>query len=56
MKRFKPTLSHLSRRTFLQATAAFGGASALGLRGAYSQEPEKPAEIIVRAWGGSWVD
>ncbi|TIQ24806.1 MAG: extracellular solute-binding protein, partial [Mesorhizobium sp.] len=56
MKRFKPTLSHLSRRTFLQATAALGGASALGLRSSYAQEPEKPAEIIVRAWGGSWVD
>ncbi|TIU82720.1 MAG: twin-arginine translocation signal domain-containing protein, partial [Mesorhizobium sp.] len=56
MKRFKPTLSHLSRRTFLQATAALGGASALGLRRSYAQEPEKPAEIIVRAWGGSWVD
>ena len=37
-------------------TAALGGASVLDLRGAYAQEPEKPAEIIVRAWGGSWVD
>ena len=49
----------LSRRRFLQGAAAagsFGAASALGLRAAFAEEPEKPAEIIVRAWGGSWVE
>jgi len=49
-------MPYLNRRTLLQGAAALGGASALGLRGALAQEPEKPAEIIVRAWGGSWVD
>ena len=52
-------LIELSRRRFLAGSAALGsfaGASALGLGRAFAQEPEKPAEIIVRAWGGSWVD
>ncbi|WP_416356179.1 ABC transporter substrate-binding protein [Aureimonas phyllosphaerae] len=55
----KPFLSDLNRRRFLQGAAAvgsIGAASALGLRAAVAQEPEKPAEIIVRAWGGSWVE
>jgi putative spermidine/putrescine transport system substrate-binding protein len=46
----------LSRRRFLVGTASLAGASTLGLSSALAQEPEKPAEIIVRAWGGSWVD
>jgi putative spermidine/putrescine transport system substrate-binding protein len=46
----------LSRRRFLAGTASLAGASTLGLSSAFAQEPEKPAEIIVRAWGGSWVD
>ena len=52
-------LIELSRRRFLAGSAALGsfaGASALGLGRAFAQEPEKPAEIIVRAWGGSWAD
>ncbi|WP_182084886.1 PotD/PotF family extracellular solute-binding protein [Aureimonas sp. ME7] len=55
----KPSRFELDRRRFLHGAAALGtvaGASALGLRGAFAQEPEKPGEIIVRAWGGSWVD
>lgn len=45
----------INRRTMLRAGAAGALASALPLRG-FAQEPEKPAEIIVRAWGGSWVE
>ncbi|WP_157014671.1 ABC transporter substrate-binding protein [Mesorhizobium xinjiangense] len=49
----------LDRRRFLRGTAATGaaaGLTALGLPHALAQEPEKPGEIIVRAWGGSWVE
>ncbi len=49
----------LRRRTLLASIAAAGasaGLSTLGVPRAFAQEPEKPAEIIVRAWGGSWVD
>ncbi|WP_377294499.1 PotD/PotF family extracellular solute-binding protein [Rhizobium sp. SG2393] len=49
----------LRRRTLLKSAAALGataGVTGLGLGRAFAQEPEKPAEIIVRAWGGSWVD
>jgi putative spermidine/putrescine transport system substrate-binding protein len=49
----------LSRRRLLQSAAAAGaaaGLSSLPLSRAFAQEPEKPKEIIVRAWGGSWVD
>ena len=49
----------MRRRSFLQGAAAIGGAaglSTLGMSRAFAQEPAKPAEIIVRAWGGSWVD
>ncbi|MFY8032579.1 MAG: ABC transporter substrate-binding protein [Devosia sp.] len=46
----------LTRRRFLGGAAALGGLAATGWTGrALAQEPEKPAEIIVRAWGGSWV-
>jgi len=47
------------RRTLLKSAAALGGSAALSLSGisrVLAQEPEKPAEIIVRAWGGSWVE
>ncbi|HSX74344.1 MAG TPA: ABC transporter substrate-binding protein, partial [Shinella sp.] len=49
----------IRRRTLLASMAAAGasaGLSTLGVSRAFAQEPEKPAEIIVRAWGGSWVD
>jgi putative spermidine/putrescine transport system substrate-binding protein len=58
-----PTESFLSaqirRRTLLRSLAAGGamaGLSPLGLGRAMAEEPAKPAEIIIRAWGGSWVD
>ena len=47
----------VNRRRFLAGAAALSGLAATGWTGkAFAQEPEKPAEIIVRAWGGSWVD
>jgi putative spermidine/putrescine transport system substrate-binding protein len=47
----------LSRRRFLGGAAALSGIAASGFATrAFAQEPAKPAEIIVRAWGGSWVD
>jgi putative spermidine/putrescine transport system substrate-binding protein len=49
----------LSRRQFLEGAALAGsaaGLSTLGLTPAFAQEPAKPVEIIVRAWGGVWVD
>jgi putative spermidine/putrescine transport system substrate-binding protein len=49
----------LSRRCFLRSTAAVGTGAALtrfGLGSAFAAEPDKPSEIIVRAWGGVWVD
>lgn len=51
--------AQLRRRTLLASFSAAGacaGLSTLGVSRAFAQEPEKPAEIIVRAWGGSWVD
>lgn len=55
MTRTKSTYA-LTRRRFLGSAAALGGLAATGWTGnAFAQEPEKPAEIIVRAWGGSWV-
>jgi len=49
----------LSRRQVLRGSAALGaaaGLSLLRLPHALAAEPKKPKEIIVRAWGGSWVD
>lgn len=46
-----------SRRKFLGGAAALSGIAASGIATrVFAQEPAKPAEIIVRAWGGSWVD
>jgi putative spermidine/putrescine transport system substrate-binding protein len=59
MTRNDKLLFELSRRRLLGGAAALGSATALsglGLGRAWAQEPEKPAEIIVRAWGGSWVE
>lgn len=54
------TTRGLTRRGLLRGGAALGGAglmSGLPFPGAWAQsEPEKPAEIIVRAWGGAWVE
>lgn len=47
----------LSRRKFLGGAAALSGIAASGFATrVFAQEPAKPTEIIVRAWGGSWVD
>lgn len=49
-------LDSLSRRRLLGGAAALGGLGAIGApRALMAQEPAKPAEIIVRAWGGVWV-
>ena len=49
----------IDRRTFIGSAAAIGAAAGLSspalMTRAFAQEPEKPAEIIVRAWGGGWV-
>ncbi len=51
----------MPRRRFLAGVGAgLGAGAALGLPGARlafgQDEPEKPAELIVRAWGGVWSD
>ena len=46
----------VARRRVLQGAAAAGAAGFTGLRPAFAQEPEKPKEIIVRAWGGVWEE
>jgi putative spermidine/putrescine transport system substrate-binding protein len=48
-------LGRMSRRHLLAGSSAALLAAGMGTR-AMASEPEKPAEIIVRAWGGSWVD
>ena len=56
MKKVNST-GQLSRRRFLQTTAMAGTAAAvLGPQSLYAAEPDKPDEIIVRAWGGAWGD
>lgn len=48
-----------SRRSILRAGLATSGAALLTSMPAsrlLAQEPEKPSEIIVRAWGGEWVE
>ena len=58
-----PRTPGLTRRRFLTTTAALGvtaGAAGLGAPGiltrAQAAQPSKPDEIIVRAWGGAWLD
>ena len=48
----------LSRRRFLRGVGLAGAAGFAGLPfgRAMAAEPDKPRELIVRAWGGSWVD
>lgn len=49
----------MNRRGVLRAGLASSGAALLAALPAgrlFAQEPEKPAQIIVRAWGGEWVD
>lgn len=48
-------MTPFNRRRFIQGSAALAGLSAFP-RMALADEPAKPAELIVRAWGGSWVD
>ncbi|WP_246479763.1 twin-arginine translocation signal domain-containing protein [Kaustia mangrovi] len=43
----------LSRRRFLATSALAAGSLAMP-RIVRAQEPEKPGELIVRAWGGAW--
>jgi len=48
-----------TRRSLLRTGAVGGGAAALTTLPAFralAQEPAKPAELIVRAWGGEWVE
>lgn len=48
-----------SRRSVLRAGLATSGAALLTSMPAsrlLAQEPDKPSEIIVRAWGGEWVE
>lgn len=53
----KPTKTSggLTRRDLLAASAAGAAFTILPAR-AFAAEPAKPAEIIIRAWGGVWVD
>ncbi|MEM7711771.1 MAG: ABC transporter substrate-binding protein, partial [Pseudomonadota bacterium] len=47
----------IGRRALLASAAAIGLAGAVGVSGsALAQEPEKPEELIIRAWGGEWVE
>jgi len=49
----------MRRRAVLQSAAVLGGAATLASLGTgrlWAQTPVKPREIIVRAWGGGWVD
>jgi len=48
-------IGRISRRHLLAGSSAALLMAGAGSR-AMASEPEKPAEIIVRAWGGSWVD
>jgi putative spermidine/putrescine transport system substrate-binding protein len=48
-------MGRMSRRHLLAGSSAALLAAGMGTR-AMASEPDKPAEIIVRAWGGSWVD
>jgi putative spermidine/putrescine transport system substrate-binding protein len=48
----------ISRRAILRGTAALGGAALMAAmpgRALWAADPEKPTELIIRAWGGSWV-
>jgi len=52
-----PSGLKITRRKFMGGAAGLGaaaGLSSLGMSRALAQEPAKPAEIIVRAWGGVW--
>ena len=50
--------NEITRRSVLRAGLATSGAAmmtGLGATRVFASEPAKPAEIIVRAWGGEWV-
>src|SRR5699024_9067046 len=48
----------LNRRSFLRTSAAVaaGTAATLSLPGRVLAAPDKPDELVVRAWGGTWQD
>ncbi len=52
-------IRNLSRREVLKSSAAIGATSVFAAATPsilMAAEPDKPSELIVRAWGGSWVD
>ena len=58
-KKQRPIENALPRRQFLQGSSALAGtalAAPLILKHRHAIAQDKPAEIIVRAWGGVWVE
>lgn len=49
-------LAAMSRRGVLKSAAALSVVGLAGALPARAAEPEKPKEMIVRAWGGVWVE
>ena len=47
----------MKRRDFLKTSAGLAGALAFAPNMVFASDaPQKPKEIIVRAWGGAWGD
>ena len=49
----------LNRRSLLKASAAVGatGLASVSMPSILrAAEPDKPSELIIRAWGGPWVE
>ena len=51
-------INTIKRRALLAGAAAFGVAltASIATQAVAQSEPEKPEQIIVRAWGGEWVE
>ena len=51
-------INAIKRRALLAGAAAFGVAltTGIGTQAVAQSEPEKPDQIVVRAWGGEWVE